>query len=277
MMTVFAMLQGNPDVDLATSRSAIELSRLLKSRVTGLCPFPDPQMALMLVTTPEAVGMTGAATKTLIELQKEMLTKAEAAFRGAVAQAAGGVEADFLHQVSTAEKAAENAATLADAIVFPRTAAKSGEPLSLAFEHVLMDARLPAILAAEEVYAPGPIVVGWDGSAGAARAVRFHQHILKASGDVVIAQNEKDARRDEPGSAIAPELIRDWLADRGIKSRTSSIEGNVADGLRALAKGSGATMIVAGAYGHSKLGQRLFGGTSRSLLSSASPALALAR
>ena len=33
-----------------------------------------------------------------------------------------------------------------------------------------------------------------------------------------------------------------------------------------LASGTGATMLVAGAYGHSRIGERLFGGTSRRLL-----------
>ena len=41
---------------------------------------------------------------------------------------------------------------------------------------------------------------------------------------------------------------------------------------------AGATLIVAGAYGHSRLGERLFGGTSRRLLeANQAPALALAR
>ncbi len=276
-MTVFAMLQGAPTVDLGTCKSALALARHIKTSLTGLCALPDPQMALMLVTTPESIGMTGAATKTLIELQQDLLAKAEATFRQAVSQAPAGVEATFVHQVATAETAAANAATLADAIVFPRAAAKAGEPLSLAFEHVLMDARLPAILAGEEDYVPGPVVMGWDGSPGAARAVRLHQHLLQAAGDVIIAQNEKDARRDDPAAVVSPDVLAGWLSHRGIKSKSASIEGNVADALRALAKGSGATMIVAGAYGHSKLGQRLFGGTSRSLLASTSPALALAR
>ncbi len=276
-MTVFAMLQGTPDVDLGTCKSALALARHLGTGLTGLCALPDPQMALMLVTTPESIGMTGAAATTLIELQKDLLAKAETTFRDAVNQGAGGVEAAFLHQVATAETAAANVATLADGIVFPRTAAKAGEPLSLAFEHVLMDARLPAILASEDIYTAGPVVAGWDGSTGAARAIRFHEHILRASGDVIIAQNEKDARRDDPGTDIAPDVLASWLGRRGIKSRTEKIEGHVADALRALAKGSGASMIVAGAYGHSKLGQRLFGGTSRSLLAAVSPTLALAR
>ncbi len=276
-MTIFAMLQGAPDVDRGTCRSALALARLLGTSLTGLCALPDPQMALMLVTTPESIGMSGAATNTLIELQKELLAKAEATFLDEVTQAPSGIETRFLSQVATAETAAANAATLADGLVFPRAAAKAGEPLSLAFEHVLMDARLPAILASEDVYTAGPIVVGWDGSPGAARAVRFHLHLLQASGDVIIAQNEKDAHRDDPVNDISPDVLTGWLSRREIKSRTERIEGNVADALRALAKGSGATLIVAGAYGHSKLGQRLFGGTSRSLLAATSPTLALSR
>ena len=55
------------------------------------------------------------------------------------------------------------------------------------------------------------------------------------------------------------------------------IEGEVASGLLAMAKGTNASMILAGAYGHSRLAERIFGGTTRRLLNAEhAPALALA-
>ena len=276
-MSVVAMLQGTPETDLETTRSALAMAKLLGRDLTGLCALPDPQAAVMVVTTPESTGLTAAATTNIIELQKEMLAKAEAAFREGVGTAPG-IDCVFLHQVSTAEASAASAATLADVIIFPRSAAKSGEPLSIAFDHVMMDARLPLVLAGSETYRPGPVVIGWDGSDGAARAVRFHSPLLKAAGEVIIAQNRKDAERDGARPGIEPGSLEDWLKPRGIPTSVSPIEGEVSAALLALAKGSNASLIVAGAYGHSRLGERLFGGTSKRLLNAdEAPALALAR
>ena len=73
-------------------------------------------------------------------------------------------------------------------------------------------------------------------------------------------------------------MLEDWLTAHGVSAERADIDGEVAAGLLSLAKGSGASMIVAGAYGHSRIGERLFGGTSRSLLEAKdAPALALAR
>lgn len=276
-MSVIAMLQGTPETDVETTRSALAMAKLLGRDLTGLCALPDPQSAVMVVTTPDAASFTAAAATNIIGLQKEMLSKAEAAFREGVGTAPG-TDCVFLHQVATAEASAASAATLADAIVFPRSAAISGEPLSIAFDHVMMDARLPLVLAGSETYRPGPVVIGWDGSNGAARAVRFHTPLLKAAGEVIIAQNRKDAERDGARPGIEPGSLEDWLKRKGIRTSVSPIEGEVASSLLGLAKGSGATLLVAGAYGHSRIGERLFGGTSRRLLKAdEAPALALAR
>lgn len=276
-MSVIAMLQGTPETDVETTRSALAMAKLLGRDLTGLCALPDPQSAVMVVTTPDAASFTAAAATNIIGLQKEMLSKAEAAFREGVGTAPG-TDCVFLHQVATAEASAASAATLADAIVFPRSAAISGEPLSIAFDHVMMDARLPLVLAGSETYRPGPVVIGWDGSNGAARAVRFHTPLLKAAGEVIIAQNRKDAERDGARPGIEPGSLEDWLKRKGIRTSVSPIEGEVASSLLGLARGSGATLLVAGAYGHSRIGERLFGGTSRRLLKAdEAPALALAR
>ncbi|MFN7056055.1 universal stress protein [Hyphomonas sp.] len=276
-MTVIAMLQGTTDTDTETTRSGLALARMLNTSLTGLCALPDPASAVMVVTTPESTGLTAAAARSVAQMQTEMLSKAEEAFRAGVADAAG-VTSTFVHQVATAEQAAASAATLADALVFPRSAAKTGEPLSLGFDHVMMDARLPLILTGSAPYTPGPVIIGWDGSNGAARAVRLHLELIQAAGEAIIAQNRKDAERDGARPGIAPDTLESWLAARGVKARSAPIEGEVAASLLALASGTGATAIVAGAYGHSRLGERLFGGTTRRLLNaSEAPALALAR
>lgn len=277
-MTVVAMLQGSPECDRAATLAALELAKRLNVRLTGVCALPDPASAVMVVATPEAAGMTMGSLDGIIKMQDEILEKAKTAFDEAVSGGAHGLETNFRHEVNTVERAASDAATLAEAVVFTRSATKAGEPLSIAFEHVLIDARLPLVVAPNGDMASGPAIVAWDGSNGAARAVRFHLPLIKAMGEVVIAQNIKDAKRDDERRSSEPHKLQSWLEQFGVECRIADIEGEVASGLLALAKGSGASMIVAGAYGHSPLGERLFGGTTRRLLQADdAPMLALAR
>lgn len=277
-MSIVAMLQGTPETDTLTTRSALALAKRLNLPLTGLCALPDPQSAIMVVSAPEAAGLSGAAVAGILELQKEVLAKSEAAFRDVVSTGAHGLECTFVRQVGTAEQAAASAATLSEALVFPRSAAKSAEPLSIAFDHVMMDARLPLVLAGQTAFEPGPVIIAWDGSNGASRAVRFHSHLIRTGTEVIIAQNQKDAERDGARPGMAPGSLEDWLKRKGVNARSAALEGEVAAALLSLAAQSGATLIVAGAYGHSRLGERLFGGTSRRLLEAATaPALALAR
>jgi nucleotide-binding universal stress UspA family protein len=162
--------------------------------------------------------------------------------------------------------------------VFPHSVQKAADPLSLSFEYVLMEARLPVVMAGSEPLTDGPVVVAWDGSNGAARAVRFHLPIVKAFGEVIIAQNESDLGKDQPRDASSPAALEAWLDSHNVKHKRMPIEGQVASGLLSLAKGSNASIIVAGAYGHSRIGERLFGGTTQRLLDAdEAPALALAR
>ncbi len=277
-MSIVAMLQGTPETDTLTTRSALAIAKRLNLPLTGLCALPDPQSAIMVVSTPEAAGMSGAAVTSILELQKEVLAKSEAAFKDVVSTGAHGLECIFVRQVGTAEQAAASAATLSEALVFPRSAAKSAEPLSIAFDHVMMDARLPLVLAGQKAFEPGPVIIAWDGSNAASRAVRFHSHLIRAGSEVIIAQNQKDAERDGARPGMAPGSLEEWLKRKGVNARSAAIEGEVAAALLNLSASAGATLIVAGAYGHSRLGERLFGGTSRRLLeATTAPALALAR
>ncbi|MAN45527.1 MAG: universal stress protein [Alphaproteobacteria bacterium] len=276
-MSVVAMLQGTSKEDRSTTLSALALARKMNVPVRGLCALPDPNAAMMVIATPEATGLAGTTTQSIIEMQDEVLKVARASFEDICGSGAHGLSCEFIHDVNTVEQSGSNAATLAEAVIFPRTAAKGGEPLNLAFEHVLMTAGLPVVLGGTYEPFNGPAIIAWDGSNGAARAVRFHLPILRAMGDVIIAQNKKDMKRDPDREVAAPHALQDWLKFHDITSKTEEIEGEVATGLLAMAKGANASMIVAGAYGHSRLTERLFGGTTRRLLTAEeAPALALA-
>jgi nucleotide-binding universal stress UspA family protein len=270
------MLEGSDSADRASTQTALGIARRLNVPVSGVCALPDPAAALIVMSTPEATGLAANATRDISAMQDEVIARAKAAFEDVTK--GESLPCDFSHIVDVAERAGANAATLADAVVFPHSVQKAADPLSLSFEFVLMEARLPVVMAGSEPLTDGPVIVAWDGSNGAARAVRFHLPIVKAFGEVIIAQNESDLGKDQPRDASSPAALERWLDSHNVKHKRMPIEGQVASGLLSLAKGSGASIIVAGAYGHSRIGERLFGGTTQRLLEAEeAPALALAR
>ena len=278
-MSVVAMLEGSDSADRATVQTALGIASRLNVPVQGLCALPDPAAALIVMSTPEATGLAASATRDIAALQEQVIARAKGTFEDVTGAGAHGLDCTFSHVVDIAERAGANAATLADAVVFPHSVQKAADPLSLSFEYVLIDARLPVVMAGSEPLTDGPVIVAWDGSNGAARAVRFHLSLVKAFGEVIIAQNEKDLGKDQQRDAANPAALEAWLDNHNVKHSRMAIEGDhVAGGLLALAKGSNASIIVAGAYGHSRIGERLFGGTTQRLLDAAdAPALALAR
>jgi nucleotide-binding universal stress UspA family protein len=147
------------------------------------------------------------------------------------------------------------------------------EPISVAIdqgliEAVLTDSGRPLIVVPEgqDAFAGGRILVAWDGSAKAARALNDALPLLRGASHVelVSVTGEKDLGFAVSGADLAPHLTR-----HGIKVGELTLpaqDGDVAQTLRNHAKLIRADMIVMGAYVHSRLRQMMLGGTTRSLL-----------
>ena len=115
---------------------------------------------------------------------------------------------------------------------------------------------------------PQHVVVAWDGGVEAARAVREALPMLKTAREVrlvlVDPQSGEFGHGEEPGADAAS-----YLARHGIKvvvDRIASAGLSIADVLRRHAADAGADLLVMGAYGHSRLRQRIFGGVTLSVL-----------
>jgi nucleotide-binding universal stress UspA family protein len=149
------------------------------------------------------------------------------------------------------------------------------EPVALAvdrglIETVLTDSGRPLIVVprGHETFRAAQIVVAWDGSAKAARAVNDALPFLRAAEavDIVVVTGEKDLADAVPGAEIAPHLVRHGV---NVTVRNLAAErGDVAEMLRNVSVQSGAGMVVMGAYVHSRLREMVLGGTTQSLLKS---------
>ena len=94
---------------------------------------------------------------------------------------------------------------------------------------------------------------------------------------VIIAQQSDKVREEtKTCQAASPQALANWLNEERIETTIETFGGAVGEGLLRLAEEHGSGLIVMGAYGHSRMGEMLFGGTSRALLNASSgPALAL--
>ena len=109
-------------------------------------------------------------------------------------------------------------------------------------------------------------LVAWKDTREARRALADALPLLRLMGRVVIAEIADPA---EQGAAQAGlNKMVDWLARHGVTavSRLVPSRGDAGDQLRALAEEEGAELIVAGAYGHSRLREWVLGGVTRTLL-----------
>jgi nucleotide-binding universal stress UspA family protein len=74
-----------------------------------------------------------------------------------------------------------------------------------------------------------------------------------------------------------PEALKAFLRVRGVEAETTLVEGGgeVGGQLLKAARGLGASLFVAGAYGHPRLREFIFGGATRAFLNADAPSLFL--
>jgi nucleotide-binding universal stress UspA family protein len=116
-------------------------------------------------------------------------------------------------------------------------------------------------------FEPKRIGIAWDGSRLAARAVRDAAPFL-ASAEAVFIINVNEAQVSEGASSAD---LATHLAQRGLAAQiehTSADRADIQPTLLSIAADRGLDLIVMGAYGHSRLQERILGGVTRGMLQS---------
>lgn len=174
-------------------------------------------------------------------------------------------------------------AALNDLLVTGRTLLEEGEPgpSTGLLGDLLSKSRTPLFIPSDAgtVCDPtGAAVIAWDGSYEAANAVRSSLGLLRLAGSVgVVTIEEKE--EIFPGTRLLEYLSRHGIhaelsvEPAGRKGRDPEF---VAGLLAEWARVAGAYLVMGG-YSHSRVGEYIFGGVTRSLLSSAPVPLVIAR
>ncbi len=110
------------------------------------------------------------------------------------------------------------------------------------------------------------VMVCWDGSRNAARAVSDAMPFLEKAGTVEVVTIIGEAGKSDelPGADIAQHLARHGLKVELQRQSTGTID--VANQLLSLAADISADLIVMGGYGHSRLREFILGGATRGML-----------
>jgi nucleotide-binding universal stress UspA family protein len=143
---------------------------------------------------------------------------------------------------------------------------QSGQQFTLFAEALVVESGRPVLLLPEE-RSPGRfdhIVIAWDGSRAAARAVADAQFLLGKTTRVTVIC----APEDKPDLLAAAQDLSDAFSARGLQVETASVskEGSIGGLLQLKAMELDADLLVMGGYGHSRFREFLLGGATAEVL-----------
>ncbi|MCJ7420866.1 universal stress protein [Sphingomicrobium astaxanthinifaciens] len=174
-------------------------------------------------------------------------------------------------------------AALADLIVagrVPRNGDSKGAALTVLGD-VLMNSASPVFLRGDDqdCFDPkGVAVIGWDGSFEVANAVRGGMDLIAQASEVHVVRVTERGEASENGLYPVTDVL-EYLSRNGVTSEyhcIDEVDGKVSRALLDFAEDKGAGLLVVGGYGRSRLGEKLFGGTTHSLLKGCPIALMVA-
>ena len=137
-----------------------------------------------------------------------------------------------------------------------------------ALHGLLFQSPIPALINGSPFAIYSRIFLAWDSSLAAARATHAALPYLLRAQEVVVGcfdQGGSDQRSGEdPGTDVAA-----WLSHHGCNVTVSEFPGgrhDVGRGIQQRARETECAMVVMGGYGHSRLREAVFGGTTRTMI-----------
>jgi len=246
---------------------AVSVAEALDAHLTGIAFLYD-------VVVP--VAATGYIPPEVIETQQaDSEAAAKAALDGFAARASrAGIAAEPMKLAASFAGAGEQFGMIArrfDLAVVGQAEPNKDSVEELIAESALFESGRPVIVVPYIQKAPlklDRVMVCWDGSRAATRAIADAMPLLERAGQVEVA-----IIADEPGKQdeIAGADMGEHLARHGLNvdvKRMSRGDIDVADALLSHAADANTDFMVMGGYGHSRLREFVLGGVTRSILRS---------
>lgn len=261
----YATLMVHVDFDAtsdARMRLAVDLSNDISATLIGIAA-----QGIAPVITWQGVTVGAQVTPAGYEYLEASLAGLEAQFREATRESRKPSEWRSATLPPTAFILRE--VRSADLVIVGRPPTYQDLYHSLDTTELLMAAGRPILIVPDEAKSLHDtcIVVAWKDTREARRAVQDSLPFLHEAERVFVAEVCEDGSRDEAHRRVSD--VAHYLTRHRIKTATQVIVRNqneAAEELIRLAQREGAGLIVAGAYGHSRLGEWIFGGVTRDLL-----------
>jgi nucleotide-binding universal stress UspA family protein len=246
---------------------AVSVASELDAHVTGIAFVYDAVVP---------VAATGYIPPEVIEAQqRDSEAAAKSALdRFATAASRAGINAEPVKVAASFAGAGEQFGMIArrfDLVVVGQAEPEKDTVEELIAESALFESGRPVIVVPYIQKAPlklDRVMVCWDGSRAATRAIADAMPLLERAGtvEVVIIANEPGKQDEIAGADMGQHLARHGLTV-DVK-RISEGDIDVADALLSHAADANIDFIVMGGYGHSRLREFVLGGVTRSILRS---------
>ncbi|HEV7434525.1 MAG TPA: universal stress protein [Pseudorhizobium sp.] len=180
------------------------------------------------------------------------------------------------------EQALFQRALYCDLAIIGQGVAKARDLLRTLVDAIVFHAHRPLILVPEGFefsLKPKSILLAWNSKVEAGRAAREALDLLAQAEQVHVTVVDPDAlygrNGEQPGADVATYLARHGA--NVVVDQLASAGRSVEDVLQQHALETAAGLLVMGAYGHSRMRQRIFGGVTASMLQDAKVPVLLAR
>ncbi len=261
--TLMACLRlGRPNADLLAITGG--LAERFQASVIGVATRQPVQVMFSGGLVPEALIEQEAE-----EFQGEV-DSLEAEFRGALVGRARDLQWRSKVELGPLSEYIANEARSADLVItdFDRGGSFSHPSSNVDVGDLLMRVGRPVLVApagANDLKLERALV-GWKETPEARRAVLDALPLLKAAGSVAVVEIAGEAELE--AARFRLEDVVTWLARHGVAAEPIADGSRVDDAgrLKTMARERGADLIVAGAFGHSRLREWVFGGVTRDLL-----------
>jgi len=254
---VLAPLTGAP-ADEQGLAAAADLAAPFEAVVSGV--FAPADAADLMPWMGE--GFMGGVQMAALDSMKEAAAEGERAARGRF-DALGYSRKMFTVLASPVWASLCMEARLSDLVVFGPDPARGRGPLVEAFQQILMEERRPVFVTRQPLDLAAPVAVAWDGGKEASRAARAATPLLRNAKEVVVL-----SAPDATPRAFDPSRLCEYLEANQVKVRLErlALSGDAGPMLLEEAKRIGAPLLVAGAFGHPRFQQFIFGGATRTLM-----------
>lgn len=250
-----------------TVRSACQIAESFSASITGFMVVPDPTV---ISAEPEAALMS---PKLVEEIQKSSERQVSAAENIFHAEAGNfDIERDWIEIEASLEgvrAAIAGVALYADLIVVGQyDSAAPAETDPALPQDMVVDSGRPICLipnSRQSATFGSNILIGWNESREVARAVFDAMPFLSRADKVTVVTIVSDRDESVPEAGKIEQLLSRQGIDATVKKVARKDDESTSEALFRQAEESGADMLVAGAYGHFRLREDLFGGVSKSI------------